>query len=211
MVPTLINKTRSYTAIGEVYTGGVVTGATNASPIVITTTSTNNLVAGDQVQITGITVNTAANGVFYVNPLTGTTFQLFSNSALTTPVAGNGTYGTGGAVSLATNISGVTGDWDLRLRVDALAAGTNCVISFQDSVDGFVNDIRTIATAGFTGANYQFSATVSPQFTATDTSREWKRYDLMSARFGVANAAIRVYVQEVDAGAGLVLTAWYDN
>jgi hypothetical protein len=209
--PTLINKTRSYTAIGQVYTGGVVTGATNATPIVVTTTSTNNLVAGDQVQITGITTNTAANGVFYVNPLTATTFQLYSNAALTTGVAGNGAYGSGGAVSLATNISAVTGDWTLRLRVDALAAACNCVVAFQDSVDGFVSDIRTIATAAFTGANYQFSATVSPQFTGTDSSREWRRYDLMAARFGVASAAIRVYVQEYDAGAGLVLTAWYEN
>ena len=42
-------------------------------------------------------------------------------------------------------------------------------------------------------------------------SGEWRKYDLAAARFGVANAAIRVYVQEYDAGAGLVLTAWYES
>ena len=210
MQPTIINKTRSYTAIGQVYGGGAVTGATNATPIVVTTTTASGLVAGDSVQITGVVTNTAANGVFFVNPLTTTTFQLFSNAALTTGVAGNGVYASGGALSLATSIAGVSGDWGLRLRVDALAAGTNCVIAFQDSVDGFVSDIRTIATAGFTGANYQFS-TVSPNFTSTDTSRAWRKYDLAAARFGVANAAIRVYVQEYDSGANLVLTAWYES
>jgi hypothetical protein len=211
MQPTIIAKTRTYTAIGTAYSGGALTVATNATPIVITTTTANNLVAGDSVQIAGMTGNTAANGVNYVNPLTATTFQLFSNAALTTGVVGNGTLGGSPTISLAWPISSVTLDWTLRLRIDALAAGANVVVAFQDSADGFVSDIRTIATAAFTGANYQFSATVSPQFTGTDTSREWRKYDLMAARFGVASAAIRVYVQEFDVSAGLVLTAWYES
>jgi hypothetical protein len=213
MQPTLINKTRSYTATGTVYTGGALTAATNATPIVITTTSAHNLVSGDSVQITAMTGNTAANGVFYVSVLSGTTFSLYTSPLLTSTyaVAGNGTLGGTPTISMAWPISSVIGDWSLKLRVDALAQAANCVIAYQDSVDGFVNDIRTIAAWGFTGAIYQFAATVSPQFTSTDCSRELRKYDLQSARFGVLNAALRINVMEYDAGAALILTGWYEN
>ena len=55
---------------------GVITGATNASPIVITTTSTTGLVNGGVVTISGVAGNTAANGTWYVGTVTPTTFQL---------------------------------------------------------------------------------------------------------------------------------------
>lgn len=68
-----------------------VSGATNASPIVVTT-ATHSLASGDLVNITGITGNTAANGIWVINVLSGTTFELLGSS-------GNAAYGTGGTVS----------------------------------------------------------------------------------------------------------------
>ncbi len=67
-----------------------VTGATNATPIVITTTAANGLVTGDEVVISGVTVNTAANGTWLIVGLSASSFQLVGS-------AGNG-VGVGGSV-----------------------------------------------------------------------------------------------------------------
>jgi hypothetical protein len=69
---------------------GAVTGASNTTPITITTGSTSGLLNGMTVQIGGVAGNTAANGVFTVSGVTGTTFILNGSS-------GNGTFsGSGG-------------------------------------------------------------------------------------------------------------------
>jgi hypothetical protein len=93
-----------------------ITSASNESPIIITTPfpPTNGLsqFAGQQVIITGVRGNTAANGVWWAKALTsdkfgfntvfGTApnqfqkFALFSDQLLKTPVQGNGAYTGGG-------------------------------------------------------------------------------------------------------------------
>lgn len=77
-----------------------VTAATNASPIVITSSAAHGLADGDRVDIYGALINTAANGEWYAKR-TGystTSFGLYSDSDLATPVAGNGVYTTGGLI-----------------------------------------------------------------------------------------------------------------
>jgi hypothetical protein len=54
----------------------VVTNATNASPIVITTAAANTFVTGDMVTIAGVLGNTAANGTFPVTFVSSTSFRL---------------------------------------------------------------------------------------------------------------------------------------
>ena len=69
-----------------VFLSGAVTGASNASPIVITTSATTAaLQNGDAVTIAGVAGNTAANGTWAVAGLTATTFQLVGS-------AGNGAF-----------------------------------------------------------------------------------------------------------------------
>lgn len=75
-----------------------VSGATNASPIVITTTTDHDLNNGDYVYITQVAGNTAANGLFQVTYVTDTTFSLNSST-------GNGTYTSGGYVGTTGRIS----------------------------------------------------------------------------------------------------------
>lgn len=65
----------------------VVTGATNASPIVITTSTAHGYDTDDYVTILAVTGNTAANGCSKITKLSGTTFSL------------NGTTGSGAYVS----------------------------------------------------------------------------------------------------------------
>lgn len=67
-----------------------VTGATNASPIVVTT-ATHGLSTGNYVSITGVLGNTAANGTWVITVLSGTTFSLVGS-------AGNAAYTSGGIV-----------------------------------------------------------------------------------------------------------------
>jgi hypothetical protein len=83
-----------------------VNGATNTSPIVISTQAVAGSTAlsnGQVVLISGVAGNTAANGTYYV----GTTgyavgqFALYSDSLLTQPIAGNGAYGGKGVVKPA--------------------------------------------------------------------------------------------------------------
>jgi hypothetical protein len=65
-----------------------VTGATNATPIVITV-ATHGYTTGDGIRIASVGGNTAANGDWSINVLTADTFELVDSS-------GNGTYTSGG-------------------------------------------------------------------------------------------------------------------
>lgn len=65
-----------------------VTAATNASPIVLTSTG-HSLSTGDVISVSGVVGNTAANGVFTVTKVDANTFSLNGST-------GNGAYVSGG-------------------------------------------------------------------------------------------------------------------
>lgn len=79
----------------------LVSGATNATPIVVTSNAAHGLADGDRVDILDVLGNTAANGEWYADVLSATTFALYSDSDLATPVAGSGAYTSGGIVHCA--------------------------------------------------------------------------------------------------------------
>lgn len=90
---------------------GTVTGATNKTPIVITTSSAHGLSSGAKVKIAGVGGNTDANGVFTVSVATATTFRLQGSS-------GNGTYTGGGtwqSGALTLTYSGVSVPTDSKV------------------------------------------------------------------------------------------------
>lgn len=91
-----------------------ITGATNASPIVVTSNS-HGFAAGDIVSIRGVLGNLAANGTYKVaNPLTNT-FELQTIDGQNT--TGSGVYSSGGcAIDLTLA--------DFRDDVDACLVGT---------------------------------------------------------------------------------------
>jgi len=66
--------------------GQKITGATNANPIVITTSGNHNLTTGDLVTITGVTGNTSAN-------VTASACTVLSATTFSISATGNGTYG----------------------------------------------------------------------------------------------------------------------
>lgn len=69
-----------------------VTAATNATPIAVTTASAHGLSTGQTVNISGATVNTAANGTFVVTVTGATTLTLNGTT-------GNGAYGGSGVLA----------------------------------------------------------------------------------------------------------------
>lgn len=69
-----------------------VTGATNATPIVITVSDATNLANGDWVVVEGVGGNTNANGNFYLAAKSGSTFELAGS-------AGNASYTSGGRLT----------------------------------------------------------------------------------------------------------------
>lgn len=81
------NKVVSLGSASAAAAGIVITGATNATPIVITLSAGHNLKNGDRLAIAGITGNTNANGeAWTLANVTATTATLLGSS-------GNGTYG----------------------------------------------------------------------------------------------------------------------
>jgi len=69
-----------------------VTGASNTSPIQITTSAANSLTTGQTVVISGVNGNTAANGTFVITVIDNTHFTLNGTT-------GNGVYTSGGIVN----------------------------------------------------------------------------------------------------------------
>ena len=69
-----------------------ITGATNAAPIVCTTSLAHGYSTGDVVQISGTNGNTATNGIWKITVTSSTQFSLDDSS-------GNGTYSSGGVIS----------------------------------------------------------------------------------------------------------------
>lgn len=67
---------------------GSITGATNASPIVITSTS-HGLQTGDRLTVVNVGGNTAANGTFTITKVDANSFSLDDST-------GNGAYTSGG-------------------------------------------------------------------------------------------------------------------
>ncbi len=75
-----------------IVTALTVTGATNASPIVITTSAVHGLNSGDGIRIAGVGGNASANGDWVVTVVSSTTFSLNGS-------AGVGAYTSGGTAT----------------------------------------------------------------------------------------------------------------
>ena len=88
--------------------GHVDSSASNASPIVITTSNTSNLSNGSIVTISGATSNTNANGTWIISHVTATGFTLAASTVNGNVSAGNGNYNIFSGGSWATSIEGDT-------------------------------------------------------------------------------------------------------
>jgi len=115
----------------------VISGATNASPIVITTTTNHGLSDGSAIFIGGVLGNTAANGYFFAKETgySATTFALYTDSSLTSPVAGTGGYTSGGVLASSSNPF-------LRLLVSRRVTVTDDTTTLPDSMNDYVEALK---------------------------------------------------------------------
>lgn len=60
----------------------VVSGASNATPIVITTTTDHGMSTGEEVEVFGVLRNATANGIFKMTKLSATTFSLNGSAGI---------------------------------------------------------------------------------------------------------------------------------
>lgn len=77
-----------------------ITGASFATPIVVTVSNINNIRSGEKVIISGVGGNTGANGTFYVKKQLAKTFALYTDQNLTVPAPPAGAlYTSGGTIT----------------------------------------------------------------------------------------------------------------
>jgi hypothetical protein len=79
-------KARSLGSAGSAVDLLLISGATNATPIVLTVAANSGLKTGDRIAVSGITGNTGANGEWEIEVASATTVKLLGS-------VGNGTYG----------------------------------------------------------------------------------------------------------------------
>jgi len=118
-----------------------IASSTNATPIVVTTSSTHGFTTGDLVFIDGHATNTAANGFWLIASAAGTTFSL------TTPAGVNSTgNGVGGATGYCVNYGpSASGDnWD---DFDISLVGAKVNLTSPTVVNGVADAADTTFTA----------------------------------------------------------------
>lgn len=81
------------------YYGINIINALSTTPIVLTLDNLTNLRTGEQITVSGVLGNTAANGTFYIRKVNNKMVSLFADKNLQTPVASSGTYTSGGIIS----------------------------------------------------------------------------------------------------------------
>lgn len=120
VVTTLLaSTTPASSVLGDPVTPGCsaldVTGATNASPIVVSAALSHGLQNGDGVVISGVLGNTAANGAHFITVVTGTSFQLDGTT-------GSGAYAGGGQVD-----GGALGEVDNLIQTNVVPDGETAI------------------------------------------------------------------------------------
>lgn len=111
----------------------LITGATNATPIVITVAANSGLKTGDRIAIAGITGLTAANGEWTLEAVTATTFKLLGS-------VGNGTYGGTPRVAQIFDSTPLMKDHSASLQLAGNLVGTLTFTSFASYAEFAAND-----------------------------------------------------------------------
>jgi hypothetical protein len=143
-------KQRSLGTCSSAARGILITGGTNATPIVATITAGHRLKNGDRIAIAGVTTLTAMNGDWSVDTVAATTLNL-------TGSAGNGAFGGTAVVAVVCDQTPFNPRHSAIAQINqpsgAVFVGT-LVFEYADSTDGtqFLYTSSGVATAGFNSA-----------------------------------------------------------
>lgn len=158
------NKVTSLGSAGSAAAGIVISGSTNATPIVITLAAGHGLKAGDRIAIAGVTGNTAANGEWTLGTTTATTAQLLGS-------VGNGTHGGTVRAAVMFDKTPMMRNHSAALHMGGNLVGTLDIESYEsydDFASGFNNAGATapVLTPSF-GTNSAGSASTPAKTTVT--------------------------------------------
>ena len=146
---------------GSGSTESTITGATQANPVVVTTSANHNLVNGQPITITDVVGMTELNGnTYYVDVLTGTTVALYDDSGLSTSTDGTGFtaytsdgIASGGATDAST-LGGFTSAYHLdftnHTNTPTTVAGYGITDAFDGAFSSLTGTPTTLAGYGIT-------------------------------------------------------------
>jgi len=132
-------KTKSLGSAGSAADLLLITGATNATPIVITVAANSGLKDADRVAIAGITGNTAANGEWTLRALTATTFALLGS-------VGNGAFGGTPRCAQIFDATPLMKGHSGGLAVGGNLVGTLTLTAFESLAEFTANDNSLLGT-----------------------------------------------------------------
>lgn len=160
----------------------LITGATNATPIVITVAANSGLKDGDRIAIAGITGNTAANGEWTLKAVTSTTFQLLGS-------VGNGVYGGTPRVARIFDQTPLMKGHSAVLQLAGNLVGTVTLTAFESFAEFTANDnslggavqapvvssaVQGVTNTNATSASTSTKATSALVLAATNAGSEYE-------------------------------------
>lgn len=175
-----------------------ITGATNATPIVVTATS-HGFTNGDLVSIANVAGNLATNGVWKIANVAANTFELTDPNTSTNAV-GSGTYsGSGGyAVNLGTSASG--DNWD---DFDACVVGTPQALTSPTVVAGVAKSASPVTNTAVSAGNTVRANILYKDTGTASTSRVIRWFDgnqVVTAAATAASSATTIVVDKLTSG-----------
>jgi hypothetical protein len=175
-------KAKSLGSAGSAVDMILISGATNATPIVITVAANSGLKDGDKVAIAGITGNTAANGVWVLKYVSATTYQLVGS-------VGNGTYGGTPRCAQVFDQTPTMKGHSAVLQVAGNLVGTMTLTSYASLAEFTANDnsllgtvvapivsnsVQGVTNANATSASSSTKATSALVLAATNAGSEYE-------------------------------------
>lgn len=148
-----------------------ITGATTASPIVITTAANHGALTGDFVQVNGVQGLVGANGTWVATRINATQLSLNGSSGAGTYTASTGQISTGDVYAVSTVLAAYVEPQAVSLFVQAATPLTLTITALVTVPKAFTSDYTSKMTAALTayfttfpigGVNVDFVSNVIP-------------------------------------------------
>ena len=100
------------------------------------------------------------------------------------------------------DISGITGDWTLKLNMSNLADSSTTPIvrfAFEDTVNDY--------TASLAGPTVSFKGAIAKSY---DKVKSFKKQDFPDLRLGTGSAQLRLKLSNIESGGSCTYRAWLE-
>jgi hypothetical protein len=196
-------KAKSIGSAGSAVDTILITGATNATPIVITVAANSGLKSSDRLAIAGITGNTAANGEWTLEAVTATTFKLLGS-------VGNGVFGGTPRCAQIFDQTPLMKGHTATLQLSGNLVGTLTLTAFESYAEFAANDnslsgsvtapilssaVQGVTNTNATSASTSTKATSALVLAATNAGAE---YEIKLPRY--LHASVTAYTSGTVAG-----------